>query len=98
MSFWKNLFYRARQHDPGRAIVTPAKLYVGPPLDMTLDDLVTRRKRLLDVLPQFERKIARAVRKYGPEAAGALERKRDELRQQLAIYNARIDARLDGRR
>lgn len=90
MSWLRKVLRQASLVEPGREILTPATVYVGPPREVTLDECQRRARRLREVIPQFAGKIDRARRKLGEQAAEMLEAKRAELAQQLAIYEGRL--------
>jgi hypothetical protein len=64
--------YKVRNAGPGVPIDTRISVYVGPPRDMPLDQLVARRKRLAEVIPQYEVKPDVIVRKQAARYRAAL--------------------------
>lgn len=95
MSMIRNLLLAAARGVPVEAVRSPATVYVGPAAPMPLDHLVARRNRALEVLPQFDRKIARSIKVYG--SANELIAKKAEIEQQLKWLEEQIQDRLDTR-
>jgi len=64
--------YKIRNAGPGVPIETRIRVYDGPPRDMPIDQMVERRKRLAEILPQFKAKKSVLIRKQSAHYAAAL--------------------------
>lgn len=78
--------YDIRNAGPGTPIATNVKIYVGPPRDMPLDQLLMRRARLAEVLPQYRDKEKSIVRKQRAHLEHALNGSRGKRAQEAAKW------------
>lgn len=75
-----------RNAGPGVAVPTKIKVYVGPARDMPLQQLLERRRRLAEVLPQYRDKEKSIFRKQRAHLVHALDGSQGKRAQDAANW------------